>query len=173
MWNGPSWRGRPLAAQPGPAWILDGSGEHGLPARLALLWARTTCSVQQEAPLCCALTSDGERAGGALGGRARVAGHHPQLVLSDALAVQLGGGEHHAAAAVDEEVQAGHAHLHAVGHQPIQALVQVDGHHLRERRVGVRSGDTSTDICPPRSAPCFPSLPLTHAQLLQSLKSGH
>ena len=89
-------------------------------------------SAQQEARR--PLTSNGERAGGALGGRACIAGHHAQLVLGDALAVQLGGGDHHAAATVDDKVHAGHAHLHAVGHQPVQALVQVDGRHLGERR---------------------------------------
>lgn len=99
------------------------------------------------------LTSDGERAGGALGGRARISGHHPQLVLGDALSVQLGGGDHHTTAAVDEEVHAGHAHLHAVGHQPVQALIQVDGHHLREGRGRMRSGDTRTGAVPLRSAP--------------------
>ena len=89
-------------------------------------------SAQQGAPR--TLTSNGECAGGALGGRAGIAGHHAQLVLGDALTVQLGGGDHHTAAAVDDEVHSGHAHLHPVGHQPVQALVQVDGHHLRERR---------------------------------------
>lgn len=112
------------------AWTVDSSGGHGLPASLALPQGPCMHSAQQEA--CRTLTSNGECAGGALGGRACIAGHHAQLVLGDALTVQLGGGDHHATAAVDDEVHAGHAHLHAVGHQPVQALVQVDGRHLGE-----------------------------------------
>lgn len=115
------------------------------PPRLALPWLGPCSCVQHIAggtPV--ALTSDGECAGGALGGCACIAGHHPQLVLSDAFAVQLCRGDDHAAAAIDKEVHAGHAHLHAVGHQPIQALVQVDSHHLSERR-GCVSSDTRTD----------------------------
>lgn len=84
------------------------------------------------------LTADGERAGGALGRCACIAGHHPQLVLGDALTVQLGCGRDHTTGAVDDKVHAGQAHLHAIGHQPIQALVQIDGHHLGERRGYVR-----------------------------------
>lgn len=84
------------------------------------------------------LTSDGKGAGGALGRCARIAGHHPQLVLSDAFPVQFGRGRDHATGAVDDKVHAGHAHLHAIGHQAIQALIQIDGHHLGERRGFVR-----------------------------------
>lgn len=84
------------------------------------------------------LTADGERAGGALGRCARIAGHHPQLVLSNTLTVQLGCGCDHTTGTVDDKVHAGQAHLHAIGHQPIQALVQIDSHHLGGRRGYVR-----------------------------------
>lgn len=75
-------------------------------------------------------TFDGEGAGGALGGRAGVAGHHPQVVLGDPLPVQHSGGGDEPTGAVDEEIHAGHPHLHAVRHPPVGALIQVNGHHL-------------------------------------------
>lgn len=75
-------------------------------------------------------TFNSEGAGGALGGRASIAGHHTQVVLSDPLPVQHGSGDDEPAGAVDEEVHTGHPHLHAICHPPIGALIQVDGQHL-------------------------------------------
>lgn len=75
-------------------------------------------------------TFDSEGAGGALGRCSSIAGHHPQVVLGDPLPVQHGRGGDQPAGAVDEEIHAGHPHLHAVRHLPVGALVQVDGHHL-------------------------------------------
>lgn len=81
-------------------------------------------------------TFDGQGAGGALGRHAGVTGHHPQVVLGDPLPVQHGGGGDEPAGAVDEEIHAGHPHLHAVCHLPIGTLVQVDGHYLEWRAEG-------------------------------------
>lgn len=81
-------------------------------------------------------TFDSQGAGGALGGHTGVAGHYPQVVLSDPLPVQHGSGGDEPAGAVDEEIHAGHPHLHAVCHLPIQTLVQVDGHYLVGRVAG-------------------------------------
>lgn len=68
-------------------------------------------------------TFDSQGAGGALGGHTGITSHHPQVVLSDPLPVQHRGGGDKPAGAVDEEIHAGHPHLHAVRHLSVWTLI--------------------------------------------------